>query len=65
MNRRWPVKFRIRKGTHVSHFQRHCPLWPAENYYEQEHPLWWGHLCPECLRLGDVEAAKVQDQTAD
>jgi hypothetical protein len=45
------VNFRIRKGTHVSHFHRRCPLWPAEDYYEQEKPLWWGELCEECLKL--------------
>jgi hypothetical protein len=49
------VRFRIRKGTHVSHFQEKCPRWPAENYYEQEKPLWWGNLCVECLKLADLE----------
>jgi hypothetical protein len=47
--------FRIRKGTHVSHFHDKCPLWPTENFYEQERPLWWGNLCEECLRLSDRE----------
>ena len=44
------MNFRIRKGTHVSHFHRGCPLWPTENFYEQERPLWWGSLCVECAR---------------
>lgn len=47
--------FRIRKGTHVSHFHAKCPLWPHENYYEQPNPLWWGNLCVECLKLADLE----------
>ena len=47
--------FRIRKGTHVSHFQTRCPLWPQENYYEQPNPLWWGTLCVECLKIADRE----------
>ena len=29
------MKFRIRKGTHVSHFHRVCPLWPTENFYRR------------------------------
>jgi hypothetical protein len=49
------MQFRIRKGTHVSHFHPKCPMWPSENYYEQDRPLWWGHLCPECSRLADSE----------
>ena len=51
------MNFRIRKGTHVSHFHRGCPLWPTENFYEQERPLWWGNLCKECARLADVAKA--------
>ena len=50
------MNFRIRKGTHVSHFHRGCPLWPMENFYEQEHPLWWGNLCDECAKLADMDA---------
>ena len=49
--------FRIRKGTHVSHFHRGCPLWPAENFYEQERPLWWGNLCDQCAKLADMDAS--------
>ena len=51
------MNFRIRKGTHLSHFHRGCPRWPAENFYEQELPLWWGNLCVECVKLADVDAA--------
>jgi hypothetical protein len=57
------MNFRIRKGTHVSHFHRDCPLWPAEDYYEQERPLWWGNLCKACARLADVaRASKPSDE---
>jgi hypothetical protein len=49
------VNFRIRKGTHVSHFHQGCASWPAEDYYEQDKPLWWGSLCEECSRLTDME----------
>jgi hypothetical protein len=49
------VLFRIRKGTHISHFKENCPLWPRESYYEQSNPLWWGALCVECLKLADLE----------
>jgi hypothetical protein len=52
------MQFRIRKGTHVSHFHAKCPLWPSENYYEQERPLWWGNLCEECSKLADIEASR-------
>jgi hypothetical protein len=41
------MNFRIRKGTHVSHFHEKCPRWPTLNFYEQEQPLWWGNLCEE------------------
>ena len=51
------MKFRIRKGTHVSHFHERCALWPAENYYEQDKPLWWGNICEECSKLADIDAA--------
>ena len=30
------MNFRIRKGTHVSHFHAKCPFWPAQEYYEQD-----------------------------
>jgi len=50
------MNFRIRKGTHVSHFHRQCPLWPAENYHEQDKPLWWGNLCDECSKLADLDS---------
>jgi hypothetical protein len=49
------VNFRIGKGTHVSHFHERCASWPAQEYYEQDKPLWWGHLCEECSRLTDSE----------
>ena len=52
------MNFRIRKGTHVSHLHRGCPLWPAENFYEQERPLWWGNLCDECAKLADMDASR-------
>ena len=45
------MMFRIRKGTHVSHFHEQCPMWPTENFYQQEKPLWWGELCEQCTRL--------------
>ena len=51
------MNFRIRKGTHVSHFHEKCPRWPAEDFYEQDKPLWWGNLCEECSRLADKDAA--------
>jgi hypothetical protein len=51
------VRFRIKKGTHVSHFHLKCPHWPNEDFYEQEKPLWWGRPCEECVRLEDSEAA--------
>ena len=47
--------FRIRKGTHVSHFHEKCALWPKEHFYEQDKPLWWGNLCEECTRLADAD----------
>ena len=50
------MMFRIRKGTHVSHFHERCPMWPTENFYQQEKPLWWGNLCEECSKLADAEA---------
>jgi hypothetical protein len=37
------MSFRIRKGTHVSHFHRACPLW-------------WGNLCEQCAKLADTDA---------
>jgi hypothetical protein len=49
------VNFRIRKGTHVSHFHERCASWPEEDYYEQDKPLWWGNLCEECSGLTDME----------
>ena len=52
------MNFRIRKGTHVSHFHRKCPLWPVENYYEQDKPLWWGNLCTECSKLADLDFSR-------
>ena len=52
------MNFRIRKGTHVSHFHEKCPRWPSENFYEQEKPLWWGNLCEECSKLADIDAAQ-------
>lgn len=52
------MNFRIRKGTHVSHFHRGCPLWPTERFYEQERPLWWGNLCDECAKLADMDATR-------
>jgi hypothetical protein len=55
------VLFRIRKGTHISHFKENCPLWPRESYYEQLNPLWWGNLCVECLKLADAEAKGFGD----
>ena len=52
------MNFRIRKGTHVSHFHAKCPFWPAQDYYEQDKPLWWGNLCEECSKLADIDAAR-------
>lgn len=52
------MQFRIRKGTHVSHFHAKCPLWPAESYYEQDKPLWWGNICEECSKLADIDATR-------
>jgi hypothetical protein len=52
------VKFRIRKGTHLSHFHERCALWPTQNFYEQDKPLWWGNLCDECSKLADMEASQ-------
>ena len=49
------MNFRIRKGTHVSHFHPKCALWPDEDFYERETPLWWGRLCDQCSRLADRE----------
>jgi hypothetical protein len=49
------LNFRIRKGTHVSHFHERCAGWPSEDFYEQDKPLWWGNLCEECSRLADQE----------
>lgn len=54
------MNFRIRKGTHVSHFHEKCPRWPTENFYEQEKPLWWGNLCEECSKLADIDAAREE-----
>jgi hypothetical protein len=54
------VNFRIRKGTHVSHFHEKCPRWPTENFYEQEKPLWWGNLCEECTKLADIDATREE-----
>jgi len=56
------MNFRIRKGTHVSHFHESCPRWPTENFYEQEKPLWWGNLCEECSKLADIDATKEKQQ---
>lgn len=58
------MNFRIRKGTHVSHFHRGCPLWPTENFYEQERPLWWGNLCDECAKLADMDATHGMTATS-
>ena len=55
------MNFRIRKGTHVSHFHEKCPRWPQDNFYEQEKPLWWGNLCDECSNLADIDA--IQSRT--
>lgn len=57
------MNFRIRKGTHLSHFHASCPRWPIENFYEQDKPLWWGNLCEECSRLADMDAAKREKST--
>ena len=53
-----PLIFRIRKGTHVSHFHERCASWPDEGFYEQDKPLWWGNLCEECSRLADADASQ-------
>ena len=50
------MDFRIRKGTHVSHFHSKCSTWPTENFYEQDKPLWWGNLCAECSKLADLDS---------
>jgi hypothetical protein len=50
------MNFRIRKGTHVSHFHEKCARWPLDNFYEQDQPLWWGNLCEECSKLADIDA---------
>ena len=51
------MNFRIRKGTHVSHFHAKLPAaGRRENFYEQDKPLWWGNLCEECSKLADIEA---------
>ncbi len=55
------MNFRIRKGTHVSHFHESCPFWPRDNFYEQEQPLWWGNLCEECSKLADIEATRQEN----
>ena len=60
-----PFVFRIRKGTHVSHFHRGCPLWPTENFYEQERPLWWGDLCAECAKLADTDRSSLEKNGTD
>ena len=52
------VRFRIRKGTQVSHFHEKCPRWPIDSYTEQDKPLWWGNLCEECAKLADIDASK-------
>jgi hypothetical protein len=49
------VQYRIRRGTHVSHFHPKCPRWPTEDFYEQDKPLWWGRLCEECANLAELE----------
>ena len=56
------MNFRIRRGTHVSHFHRQCRLWPAEDYYEQEKPLWWGELCDECWKLAEESGSDPDSQ---
>jgi hypothetical protein len=53
-----PLRFRILKGTHVSHFREQCPNWTKENFYEQDKPLWWGEVCKECGRLADEESKR-------
>lgn len=58
------MNFRIRKGTHVSHFHEKCPRWPQDNFYEQEKPLWWGNLCEECSKLADIDAANDEKKRA-
>ena len=50
------MNFRNRTGTHLSHFHAKCALWPTENFYEQDKPLWWGNLCDQCSRLAGLEA---------
>jgi hypothetical protein len=58
------MNFRIRKGTHVSHFHAKCPFYPAHDYYEQDKPLWWGNLCEECSKLADIDAARKKTKRA-
>ena len=52
------MNFRIRKGTHLSHFHAKCPRWPADSFYEQDKPLWWGNLCQDCSRLADMDQSR-------
>ena len=59
------MNFRIRKGTHVSHFHEKCARWPGEDFYEQEKPLWWGNVCAECSSLADSEAGRQQNSGSD
>ena len=59
------MNFRIRKGTHVSHFHEKCPAWPREDYYDQEKPLWWGNLCEECAKLADMDASIKRKSGSD
>jgi hypothetical protein len=58
------MNFRIRKGTHVSHFHDKCAEWPAEHFYELDQPLWWGKLCDECSKLADLEASQAKPSPA-
>jgi hypothetical protein len=58
------VRFRIAKGSHISHFHEKCPRWPAENYYEQDQPLWWGRLCEDCSKLADGDGIRGQGRNS-
>jgi hypothetical protein len=39
-------------------------MWPRENFYEQDKPLWWGNLCEECSKLADIEMARKKTSRA-
>jgi hypothetical protein len=54
------MRFRIRTGTLVSHFDEKCPSWPVDNYDEREMPVvWWGNLCASCSKLAGMEPGRV------